>query len=208
MIKRWWPGNWKNKKECIGKIWLAGNAEGYWYIPQRWWKLHWYYLQNLRVNINEHKKSKIKITQRMKNDAIIVKFTDGPSHDLLYSNNLKLKEKSIKDLDYRNKTSIYINESLSTCTEAKTVRCCKTDTLLILHNLCLCVRKWIPYNADNVTQKKEILTAYAAVLLVSCTTKCVWDWIRNNSLNTPKIIIFNWYVPNVLSTDRAIAVLK
>lgn len=38
----------------------------------------------------------------MKNDAIIVKFTDGPSHDLLYSNNLKLKEKSIKDLDYRN----------------------------------------------------------------------------------------------------------
>ena len=49
----------------------------------------------------------------MKNDAIIVKFKDQPVCDLLYLNKLKLKEKSIKDLGYRNETSIYINESLS-----------------------------------------------------------------------------------------------
>ena len=49
----------------------------------------------------------------MKNGAIIVKFKDWPAHDLSYSNKLKLKEKSIKDLGYRNETSIYINELLS-----------------------------------------------------------------------------------------------
>ena len=49
----------------------------------------------------------------MKNDAIIVKFKDQPVCDLLHLNTLKLKEKSIKDLGYRNETSIYINESLS-----------------------------------------------------------------------------------------------
>ena len=59
------------------------------------------------------KKSKIEISHRMKNGAIIVKFKDRPARDLLYSNKLKLKEKSIKDLGYRNETSIYINESLS-----------------------------------------------------------------------------------------------
>ena len=49
----------------------------------------------------------------MKNGAIIVKFKDWLACDLLYSNKLKLKDKSIKDLCYRNETSIYINESLS-----------------------------------------------------------------------------------------------
>ena len=49
----------------------------------------------------------------MKNGAIIVKFKDRLARDLLYSNKLKLKDKSIKDLGYRNETSIYINESLS-----------------------------------------------------------------------------------------------
>ena len=49
----------------------------------------------------------------MKNGAIIVKFKDRLACDLLYSNKLKLKDKSIKDLGYRNETSIYINESLS-----------------------------------------------------------------------------------------------
>ena len=59
------------------------------------------------------KKSKIEIAHRMKNDAIIVKFKDQPVCDLLYLNTLKLTEKSIKDLGYRNETSIYIYESLS-----------------------------------------------------------------------------------------------
>ena len=59
------------------------------------------------------KKSKIEIAHRMKSGAIIVKFKDRPARDLLYSNKLKLKEKSRKDLGYRNETSIYINESLS-----------------------------------------------------------------------------------------------
>ena len=53
----------------------------------------------------------------MKNGAIIVKFKDRLAHDLLYLNKLKLKEKSIKDLGYRNETAIYINISLPFDTE-------------------------------------------------------------------------------------------
>ena len=46
----------------------------------------------------------------MKKVAIIVKFKDRPVCDLLYSNKLKLTEKSING--YRNETSIYINKPL------------------------------------------------------------------------------------------------
>ena len=42
----------------------------------------------------------------MKNSAIVVKFKDQPARDLVYANKLKLKQKSIKDLGYRNETSI------------------------------------------------------------------------------------------------------
>ena len=66
----------------------------------------------LELTSTNIKKSKIEIPHRMKNGAIIVKFKDRPARDLLYSNKLKLKEKSIKDLGYRNETSIYINKSL------------------------------------------------------------------------------------------------
>ena len=63
------------------------------------------------------KKSKIKIAHILKNGAIIVKFKDRPAGDLLYSNKLKLKDKSIKDFGYRNETSnyiIYLNHCLFT----------------------------------------------------------------------------------------------
>ena len=48
------------------------------------------------------KKLKIEIAHRMKNGAIIVKFKDRLERNLLYLNKLKLEEKSIKDLGYRN----------------------------------------------------------------------------------------------------------
>ena len=58
------------------------------------------------------KKKKIEIAHRIKNGNIIVKFTDRPARDQLYANRLNLKNKSIKDIDFHNETSIYLNESL------------------------------------------------------------------------------------------------
>ena len=58
------------------------------------------------------KKKKIEIAHRIKNGDIIVKFTDRPARDQLYANRLNLKSKSIKDIDFHNETSIYLNESL------------------------------------------------------------------------------------------------
>ena len=58
------------------------------------------------------KQKKIEIAHRIKNGDIIVKFTDRPARDQLYANRLNLKSKSIKDIDFHNETSIYLNESL------------------------------------------------------------------------------------------------
>ena len=52
----------------------------------------------LELTSTNIKKSKIEIPHRMKNGANIVKFKDRPARDLLYSNKLKLKERSIKTL--------------------------------------------------------------------------------------------------------------
>ena len=59
------------------------------------------------------KKKTIKIAYRMKNRNIIVKFADLPTHDQLHPNQVNLENKSIKDIGFRKKTSIYLNESLS-----------------------------------------------------------------------------------------------
>ena len=67
----------------------------------------------MQVNISKYKKSKTEIDHIMKNGAIIVKLKNRPVHDLLYSKKLKLKEKCIKNLVYRNETSIHINKLLS-----------------------------------------------------------------------------------------------
>ena len=59
------------------------------------------------------KKKTIKIAHRMKNGNIIVKFADRPTRDQLHANQVNLENKSIKDIGFRKKTSIYLNESLS-----------------------------------------------------------------------------------------------
>ena len=59
------------------------------------------------------KKSKIEIPHTFKNGDIIVKFKDKISHELVYNNQSKLKEKSNKDLGFIKESSIFINESLS-----------------------------------------------------------------------------------------------
>ena len=58
-------------------------------------------------------KKKIEIAHKIKNGEIIVKFTDRPTRDQLYANRVNLKNKSIKDIGFHNKTSIYLNKSLS-----------------------------------------------------------------------------------------------
>ena len=59
------------------------------------------------------KKKRIEIAHRIKNGDIIVKFTDRLTRDQLYVNRVNLKNKSIKDIGFHIKTSIYLNESLS-----------------------------------------------------------------------------------------------
>ena len=59
------------------------------------------------------KKKTIKIAHKMKNGNIIVKFADRPTRDQLHANQVNLENKSIKDIGFHKKTSIYLNESLS-----------------------------------------------------------------------------------------------
>ena len=58
------------------------------------------------------KKKKIEIAHKIKNGDIIVKFTDQPTRDQLYANQVNLKNKLITDIGFHNETSIYFNESL------------------------------------------------------------------------------------------------
>ena len=58
------------------------------------------------------KKRKIEIAHKIKNGDIIVKFTDQPTRDQLYANQVNLKNKLITDVGFHNETSIYFNESL------------------------------------------------------------------------------------------------
>ena len=58
------------------------------------------------------KKKKIEIAHKIKNGDIIVKFTDQPTRDQLYANQVNLKNKLITDVGFHNETSIYFNESL------------------------------------------------------------------------------------------------
>ena len=52
------------------------------------------------------KKKKIEIAHKIKNGDIIVKFTDQPTRDQLYANQVNLKNKSIKEMVFHNETSI------------------------------------------------------------------------------------------------------
>ena len=52
------------------------------------------------------KKKKIEIAHKIKNGDIIVKFTDQPTRDQLYANQVNLKNKSIKEIVFHNETSI------------------------------------------------------------------------------------------------------
>ena len=59
------------------------------------------------------KKKKIEILHRIENGDTIVKYTDQPTRDQLYANQVNLKNKSIKEMVFHNETSIYLNEFLS-----------------------------------------------------------------------------------------------
>ena len=68
--------------------------------------------QNKDCIESAHQICKLAAVHIIKNGDII-KFTDQPTRDQLYANQVNLKNKSIKDIGFQNETSIYLNESLS-----------------------------------------------------------------------------------------------
>ena len=91
-------------------------------------------------------RKKIRNCTQDKKWGHIVKFTDRPTCDQLYANEVNLKNKSIKDISFHNETSIYLNESLSFDTKVllyEVRKKCKT----------LCYKKII---TDNGIRKVKV----------------------------------------------------